>query len=69
MAFYEKHAKRYWLAYFGKRKIEELTHSFVQGNWNWRHFFKSRADNKCGNTKRYQQGRNKPCFDLDFCNA
>jgi integrase len=42
--WYEKHAKRYWLAYFGKHKVEELTHSFVQGYWNWRQTYWARAD-------------------------
>ncbi|KIN77214.1 phage integrase family protein [Sulfitobacter mediterraneus] len=41
--WYEKHAQRYWLAYFGKHKVEELTHSFVQGYWNWRQTYWARA--------------------------
>jgi len=41
--WYEKHAKRYWLAYFGDHKVEELTHSFVMGYWNWRQTYWARA--------------------------
>jgi integrase len=41
--WYEKHAKRYWLEYFGDHKIEELTHSFVEGYWNWRQTYWVRA--------------------------
>lgn len=41
--WYEKHAKRYWLAYFGDQKVEELTHSFVMGYWNWRQTYWARA--------------------------
>ena len=43
VGWYEKHAKRYWLDYFGNHKVEELTHNFVQGYWNWRQTYWARA--------------------------
>lgn len=43
VGWYEKRAKRYWLAYFGSHNVEELTHSFVQGYWNWRQTYWARA--------------------------
>jgi integrase len=41
--WYEKHSKRYWLAYFGDHEIDALTHKFVQGYWSWRQTYWSRA--------------------------
>ena len=42
--WYEKHAKRYWLQYFGAMKLDEMTHAFVQGYWTWRMTYWQRAD-------------------------
>ena len=36
IGWFEKQSKRYWLAYFGKHKLEEMTHSLVEGYWTWR---------------------------------
>ena len=44
VTWYEKHAKRYWLPYFDKMKLDELSHAFVQGYWTWRMTYWARAD-------------------------
>ncbi|MBE1296793.1 MAG: hypothetical protein GJ678_11235, partial [Rhodobacteraceae bacterium] len=44
ISWYEKHAQRYWLPYFGAIKLEEMTQAFVQGYWTWRMTYWSRAD-------------------------
>ncbi|ALI54577.1 tyrosine-type recombinase/integrase [Celeribacter marinus] len=44
VTWYEKHAQRYWLPYFGTMKLDEMTHAFVQGYWNWRMTYWARAD-------------------------
>ncbi|KPA22699.1 Phage integrase family protein [Shimia sp. SK013] len=44
VGWYEKHAQRYWLAYFGSMKLEEMTQAFVQGYWTWRMTYWVRAD-------------------------
>ena len=36
VGWYEKQSKRYWLAYFGNKKISELSQAFVNGYWTWR---------------------------------
>ncbi len=36
IGWYEKQSKRYWLAYFGSKKIGELNQAFVNGYWTWR---------------------------------
>jgi len=42
-AWYEKYSERYWLPYFGAYKVEDLTHSIVQGYWDWRRTYWTRA--------------------------
>ena len=49
--WYEKLSSRYWLAYFGKVKISELNHAFVQAYWPWRMSYWARADE--AERKRY----------------
>jgi len=44
IGWYEKHAKRYWLAYFGDHKVSELTQAIVSGYWSWRLNYWSKAD-------------------------
>ena len=44
VVWYEKHAQRYWLPYFGKHKLEEMTQALVGGYWTWRMSYWSRAD-------------------------
>lgn len=44
VVWYEKHAKRYWLPYFGSMKLEEMPQAFVQGYWTWRMTYWKRAD-------------------------
>lgn len=44
VSWYEKHAKRYWLPYFGKMKLEDMTPAFINGYWTWRMTYWSRAD-------------------------
>lgn len=39
----EKHSKRYWLPYFGKHKLEELSQHIVEGYWTWRMAYWSNA--------------------------
>lgn len=34
--WHEKQSKRYWLPYFGKHKLEEMTHALIEGYWSWR---------------------------------
>jgi integrase len=36
IGWYEKFSKRYWLPYFGTKKIGELNQAFVAGYWQWR---------------------------------
>lgn len=44
VVWYEKHAKRYWLPYFGKIKLEEMPQAFVGGYWTWRMTYWARVD-------------------------
>lgn len=44
VGWYEKHAKRYWLPYFGKHKLEEITQTFVGAYWTWRMTYWANAD-------------------------
>jgi integrase len=44
VGWYEKHAKRYWLPYFGDMKLEEMPQAFVGGYWTWRMTYWSRTD-------------------------
>lgn len=44
IGYYEKHARRYWLPYFGGVKLDEMTQAFVGGYWPWRMGYWSRAD-------------------------
>jgi hypothetical protein len=34
--WFEKQSRRYWLAYFGDKKLGELTQSYVEAYWTWR---------------------------------
>lgn len=43
IAWYEKHSNRYWLQYFGDKKISDLNHAYVQGYWPWRMTYWTRA--------------------------
>jgi len=36
VGWYEKYSDRYWLPYFGKHNIEEISQRQVQGYWTWR---------------------------------
>lgn len=36
IGWYEKQSKRYWLAYFGNKKISEINQAYVNGYWTWR---------------------------------
>jgi integrase len=36
VGWYEKQSKRYWLAYFGSKKISEINQAYVNGYWKWR---------------------------------
>lgn len=36
IGWYEKQSKRYWLAYFGGKKISEINQAYVSGYWTWR---------------------------------
>jgi integrase len=36
VGWYEKQSKRYWLAYFGSKKISEINQAYVNGYWTWR---------------------------------
>jgi integrase len=36
VGWYEKYSERYWLPYFGKHNIEDITQRQVQGYWTWR---------------------------------
>jgi hypothetical protein len=44
VTWYEKHCKRYWLPYFGRKKLEEMPQAFVGGYWTWRMTYWSHAD-------------------------
>lgn len=44
VTWYEKHAKRYWLPYFGAIKLDEMAHAYVQGYWTWRMTYWANAD-------------------------
>jgi integrase len=44
VTWYEKHAQRYWLPYFGSMKLDEMTQAFVGGYWTWRMTYWARAD-------------------------
>lgn len=41
--WFEKQSKRYWLPYFGKYKVEDLTHALIEGYWAWRMAYWSNA--------------------------
>jgi|GEM_PF-1083996 len=34
--WHEKQSRRYWLPYFGKHKLEEMSHALIEGHWSWR---------------------------------
>lgn len=36
VGWFEKQSRRYWLAYFGDKKLGELTQSYVEAYWTWR---------------------------------
>lgn len=36
VGWYEKQSRRYWLAYFGNKKIGEINQAYVNGYWTWR---------------------------------
>jgi integrase len=36
IGWYEKQSRRYWLAYFGNKKISEINQAHVNGYWTWR---------------------------------
>lgn len=36
VGWYEKQSKRYWLAYFGNKKIGDINQAYVNGYWTWR---------------------------------
>lgn len=58
VAWYEKHAQRYWLPYFGKLKLDEMTQAFVGGYWTWRMTYWQRADD--AERKRHANHALKP---------
>jgi len=58
VTWYEKHAQRYWLPYFGKHKLEEMTQALVGGYWTWRMSYWSRADE--AERKRFANHAVKP---------
>lgn len=44
VAWYAKQSRRYWLPYFGKHKMEDMTQAVVEGYWKWRNAYWSKAD-------------------------
>ena len=44
VAWYGKQSQRYWLPYFGKHKMEDMTQAVVEGYWKWRNAYWSKAD-------------------------
>lgn len=58
VVWYEKHAQRYWLPYFGKIKLDEMTQAFVGSYWTWRMTYWARADE--AERKRYANHAVKP---------
>ena len=36
VGWYEKYSERYWLSYFGKHNIEDISQRQVKGYWTWR---------------------------------
>jgi integrase len=44
--WYVNHSRLYWLPYFGKFKMEEMTQAVVDGYWNWRMTYWADADEK-----------------------
>ena len=36
VGWFEKQSKRYWLAYFGNKKIGEINQAYINGYWTWR---------------------------------
>jgi integrase len=44
VGWYEKHARRYFLPYFGSMKLEDMTPAFIGGYWTWRMSYWARAD-------------------------
>ena len=43
IVWFEKQSTRYWLDYFGAKKLSELTQSVVNGYWTWRIAYWSKA--------------------------
>lgn len=41
--WFEKQSQRYWLPYFGKHKVEDLSHALIEGYWAWRMAYWSNA--------------------------
>ena len=44
IVWFEKQSKRYWLAYFGNKKISEINQAYVSGYWAWRMAYWAMAD-------------------------
>lgn len=58
VVWYEKHAQRYWLPYFGSMKLEEMSQAYVAGYWTWRMTYWARADEE--ERKRHPNHALKP---------
>lgn len=43
IGWFEKQSARYWLAYFGKKKLNEINQAYVSGYWAWRIAYWSNA--------------------------
>jgi integrase len=43
IAWYEKQSARYWIPYFGQHKFDEMTQALVEGYWQWRMTYWSKA--------------------------
>lgn len=51
IGWFEKQSARYWLDYFGKKKLSEINQAYVSGYWSWRIAYWSKAS--AAERKRY----------------
>lgn len=58
VAWYVKQSGRYWLPYFGKHKMEDMTQAVVEGYWTWRNAYWSNQDEN--ERRRYGNHKTTP---------
>jgi len=64
--WHEKQSKRYWLPYFGKHKLDEMTHALVEGYWQWRmSYWQNASDQERKDYPNYALNPSKKTLDME----